>query len=53
MLFNAATVIDNATMTAPRAPSSGIKSVWVAGRLVYDHGKTTGATPGVVLRRIR
>jgi N-acyl-D-amino-acid deacylase len=51
VLFDAATVVDNATMTAPRAPSTGIRTVWVAGRVVYENGKTTGATPGVVLRR--
>jgi N-acyl-D-amino-acid deacylase len=51
VLFDPATVIDNATMTAPRAVSTGIRSVWVAGRVVYDNGKTTGAMPGVVLRR--
>jgi N-acyl-D-amino-acid deacylase len=51
VLFDPATVLDNATMTAPRAVSTGIKSVWVAGRVVYDNGKTTGAMPGVVLRR--
>ena len=51
VLFDPATVVDNATMTAPRALSSGIKTVWVGGRMVFVNGKTTGATPGVVLRR--
>jgi N-acyl-D-amino-acid deacylase len=51
VLFDPATVLDNATMTAPRAVSTGIKSVWVAGRVVYNDGKTTNERPGVVLRR--
>ena len=51
VLFDAATVLDNATMTTPRAASTGIRTVWVAGRTVYDNGKTTGLAPGVVLRR--
>ena len=51
VLFDAATVVDNATMTEPRAVSSGIRSVWVGGQLVFDNGRTTGATPGRVLRR--
>lgn len=53
VLFDPATVIDNASITTPQAPSSGIKSVWVAGRLVFDNGRTTGSAPGVVLRRRR
>jgi N-acyl-D-amino-acid deacylase len=51
VLFDPTTVADNATMAAPRAPSSGITTVWVAGRVVYANGGTTGAHPGTVLRR--
>lgn len=51
VLFDPATVADRATMTSPREPSVGIRTVWVAGRVVYHDGKTTGATPGRVLRR--
>ena len=51
VLFDPATVVDRATITEPHAPSVGIRSVWVAGQVVYDNGKVTGATPGRVLRR--
>lgn len=50
-LFDEKTVSDRATMQTPRAVSVGIKAVWVGGQLVYVDGKTTGARPGVVLRR--
>ncbi len=53
VLFDPATVIDHATMTAPQALSAGIRAVWVAGRLVYENGRSTGATPGAVVRRAR
>jgi N-acyl-D-amino-acid deacylase len=53
VLFDAATVVDNATMQAPHAVSTGIKTVWVNGAVVYENGKTTGALPGKVLRRER
>jgi N-acyl-D-amino-acid deacylase len=51
VLFDPATVSDRATLAAPRAVSAGIRTVWVAGRIVFHNGRTTGATPGIVLRR--
>ena len=51
VLFDPATVSERATMAEPRAVSVGIRTVWVAGRVVFHDGKTTGATPGVVIRR--
>ena len=51
VLFDPAMVVDNATMTSPRAPSTGIRAVWVSGTQVFGDGKSTGATPGRVLRR--
>jgi N-acyl-D-amino-acid deacylase len=51
VLFDPGTVIDRATPTAPREPSSGIRTVWVNGDVVYDAGRTTGHHSGRVIRR--
>ena len=51
VLFDPATVIDNSTFNDPFAPSSGIRSVWVNGTLVWDEPRPTGARPGVVISR--
>lgn len=51
VLFDPATVIDNATPDDPQLVSTGITTVWVNGVVVFDGGKTTGAHPGVILRR--
>lgn len=51
VLFDPASVMDNATPARPEALSSGILAVWVNGEQVYAEGKATGARPGQVLRR--
>ena len=51
VLFDPATVADRATIKDPHMSSLGINPVWVAGQVVYENGKTTGAAPGRVLRR--
>lgn len=51
VLFDPETVIDRATPEHPERLATGISSVWVAGTLVYDNGRTTGALPGRFLRR--
>lgn len=51
VLFDPATVQDNATADNPATLSSGIAAVWVNGQLVFENGKATGKLPGVVLRR--
>lgn len=51
VLFDAATVIDNATFAEPQKFSTGIRSVYVNGTLVWDGAKISGATPGAILRR--
>ncbi len=51
VLFDPATVGDRATIKDPHALSTGIKTVWVNGDVVFDDGKVTGAHPGRVLRR--
>lgn len=49
VLFDPATVIDNATFLEPFKLSSGIEKVWVSGDLVWSKGAATGARPGQVL----
>jgi N-acyl-D-amino-acid deacylase len=51
VLLNPRTVIDRASTSEPHAPALGIEKVWVAGELVWDGAKTTGARPGKALRR--
>ncbi|MCU0347837.1 MAG: serine hydrolase [Saprospiraceae bacterium] len=51
VLFDPATVQDNATADHPTALSSGITAVWVNGQLVFEGGKATGVRAGVVVRR--
>lgn len=51
VLFDPTTVSDRATTTDPHATSTGIKTVWVNGEVVYEEGRTTGRYPGRVLRR--
>ena len=52
VLFDPATVIDNATFLEPFKLSSGIDKVWVSGTLAWQDGKPTGARPGRVLTGI-
>jgi len=51
VLFDAANVIDNATFAEPQKFSTGIRSVYVNGMLVWDGSKISNATPGNILRR--
>ena len=51
VVFDPDTVSDNATMTDPTAMSTGIRSVWVNGLLVFDSGETTHFYAGQVVRR--
>jgi N-acyl-D-amino-acid deacylase len=51
VLFDPHTVIDRATPDDPQLVSTGITTVWVNGVSVFDGGRTTGARPGVVIRR--
>jgi N-acyl-D-amino-acid deacylase len=46
VLFDADTIIDNATFENPHQLSSGVRNVWVNGVLVLNAGVHTGATPG-------
>lgn len=49
VVFDASTVADRATWDEPRLEPVGIDSVFVNGKLVIDHGTSTGEIPGKVL----
>ena len=51
VLFDPATVIDNATPADPHLVSTGIMRVWVNGRTVWQDGTTVAGRSGRVLRR--
>jgi N-acyl-D-aspartate/D-glutamate deacylase len=50
-IFDEASVVDRATYTAPFQYNEGIEYVVVAGHIVLERGRHTGAKPGRVLRR--
>ncbi|MFT3936930.1 MAG: serine hydrolase [Chitinophagaceae bacterium] len=51
VLFDPATVKDNASMTSAKELSTGIIMVWVNGKIVYQNQKATGQYPGVFVKR--
>ncbi|MEM1436120.1 MAG: amidohydrolase family protein, partial [Pseudomonadota bacterium] len=51
VLFDPATIADQATIETPDAPAVGIAGVWVNGQLVYQNGVVAAARPGRFLRR--
>lgn len=51
VLFDPATVLDNATVADPEAPPTGIIAVMNAGEWVVEDGKPTGKRPGKALRK--
>ncbi|MEQ1693776.1 MAG: amidohydrolase family protein, partial [Gemmatimonas sp.] len=50
VVFDAATIIDQATFTAPHQLATGVRDVFVNGVGVWRNGKHTGAKPGRALR---
>ena len=52
VVFNAATVKDEATFDDPHQYASGINYVVVNGQVVVENGDHTGARPGRVLRKV-
>ena len=50
VIFDPATVIDNATFEKPHQLSTGVRDVFVNGVAVWRDGKLTGARPGKALR---
>ncbi len=51
VVFDPATIIDQATFAEPHRTARGIDTVLVNGTAVVRQGRETGATPGRVLRR--
>lgn len=51
VLFDPATVEDHATFQTPQAVATGIRAVWVNGRVVFRDGVATGDHAGRALRR--
>ena len=51
VVFDPATIIDQATFQTPHRFPLGIDAVFVNGELVVDRGRHTGARPGQILRR--
>ena len=51
VLFDPATVVDNATLNDSHALSTGIIGVWVNGKATWRNGSATGMKPGVLVRR--
>jgi N-acyl-D-amino-acid deacylase len=49
VIFNPATVRDNATLEQPHRYASGVRDVFVNGVAVLRNGEHTGATPGRVV----
>ena len=48
-VFNAATIIDNATYEKPHQYPTGVEYVIVNGQVVLEKGRHTGARPGLIL----
>jgi N-acyl-D-amino-acid deacylase len=51
VLFDPATIKDEATFAEPKRPARGIVKVWVNGTVVWEQGKAAGPRPGKLLRR--
>jgi len=50
VVFDPATIRDQATFENPHQLSTGIKQVVVNGVVVVNDGKHSGAKPGIILR---
>jgi N-acyl-D-aspartate/D-glutamate deacylase len=50
IVFDPATIRDNATFEQPHQLSTGVRDVFVNGVAVLRNGEHTGAKPGVVVR---
>ena len=51
VLLDPSTVIDNAIIGNSNALSTGIKMVWVNGKIVYQNQQSTGIHSGVLIQR--
>ena len=48
-IFNAETIIDNATFEKPHQYATGVEYVIVNGKVVLERGQHTGARPGAII----
>ncbi|MDJ0710887.1 MAG: amidohydrolase family protein [Woeseiaceae bacterium] len=53
VLFDADTIVDNATMRSPTELSTGVDRVWVNGRLAFEGGKSTDTFAGRIVSHSR
>jgi N-acyl-D-aspartate/D-glutamate deacylase len=51
VLFDPATVKDEATVAEPHKISDGVERVWVNGKIVFQDKKTTELYPGKIIKR--
>ena len=51
VVFDPATIADQATFEAPHQLATGVRDVWVNGQRVLLSGQHTGATPGRFVAR--
>jgi N-acyl-D-aspartate/D-glutamate deacylase len=51
VLFDPATVKDEATVAEPHKISEGVEKVWVNGKIVFQDKKTTELYPGKIIKR--
>ncbi|HEY5691578.1 MAG TPA: amidohydrolase family protein, partial [Cyclobacteriaceae bacterium] len=51
VLFDPDIIVDNATITDSKAHSSGIETVWVNGKVVYQNQKAVPNYPGMFIKR--
>src|SRR5436190_11650197 len=51
VMFDSATVSDEATVAEPHKLSDGIEKVWVNGTIVFQNKKTTELYPGKIIKR--
>jgi N-acyl-D-amino-acid deacylase len=50
VIFDPATIIDNATFDSPHQVSTGVRATYVNGVAVWENGSHTGAKPGRAVR---
>jgi N-acyl-D-amino-acid deacylase len=53
VVFDPQRIADAATFARPKTPAVGIVAVYVNGTLAWHEGRSTGARPGRLLRRVR
>ena len=52
VVFDPDRIADTATFARPKVPAAGIVSVYVNGTVAWQEGRSTGARPGQIVRRV-